>query len=71
MDYIKTKDKQTKDTLREVSVSSIKGIDTKYILMGLVARHKFFLVSAYAIILSVYFFLPFLPDYLFSLLRSL
>lgn len=71
MEYEETKDKKTKDTLRNVSMSAVKGIETKYILLALMKRHKFGLVSTYAIVLTVILFLPFLPGEIIDLFRTI
>jgi len=43
--------------------------DTGAIVWHLVKRHKFALVVAYAVVISVQYFLPFIPDLLLSFFR--
>lgn len=47
---------------------TIKNVDTKAIVWALIKRHKFALVSIYAVLITVVYAMPFLPGEVVSLL---
>ena len=68
MQYKETGKKINKDTGKNSQDYELRGISLKRILYVKSKQHKFALVSIYAVALTVYLFLPFLPGELMSLL---
>lgn len=48
--------------------TTLADVNTSSIVWHLIKRHKFGLVVAYAVVISVYYFVPFAPDVLLSLI---
>lgn len=61
MTYEKSGKKVNKDTAKNAKDYELKGIDTSQILWHIVKRHKFGLVSTYAIIMTVMYIFPAAP----------
>ena len=70
--YIDSKEtfKASKGLGKKVAVNSLNNISTGAILWHLVKKHKFAIVSMYAIVLTAVYIFPPLPDILSSLLRN-
>lgn len=70
-DYIETpvSTKVSKEAISKHKHDQLKNLDTSAIVWHLVKRHKFGIVCTYAFIVSVYYFVPFAPDMLFSLVK--
>jgi len=69
MEYIKTgKKKITKDASDE---HTLKGVSTSKMLWVAVRRHKFGLVATYAVVLTVFYFVPFVPGEIVNLVSSI
>lgn len=60
--------KPSKTAVRKQVKHDIDGLDTSTIVWHLAKRHKFGLVTSYALVLSLFYFVPFLPDMLFGLI---
>jgi hypothetical protein len=67
MQYETTPIKNSKELGKQVKSANLDKIKTGTILWHLVKRHKFVLVTTYAIVLTVLYMLPFLPDVLTNL----
>lgn len=61
--------KPSKTAINKYKTDELNKLDTGAIIWHLVKRHKFALVTTYAVVLSVFYFMPFLPDILFSIVR--
>lgn len=61
--------KVSKEAVKKAKTDQLDKVNTSAILWHLVKRHKFALVTTYAVVLSLYYFVPFLPDMLFSLAK--
>lgn len=71
MQYEKTGKKVNQQTAKNAQVYSLGSIDTKTILKTLARRHKFALSVALNIVFAIYFFLPFLPGEIVSLVTTI
>lgn len=70
MNYENTpvKVKPSKEAIKKYKESqAITELQTRTIVWHLVKKHKFGLVSTYAIVLTMLYFVPFLPDMILSL----
>lgn len=67
MKYEETPVKKSKLNRQQVAKASIDGLSTSTILWTLIKRHKYGLVCTYAVILTVLYLMPFVPDMIFSL----
>lgn len=67
MKYEETGSKTNKTTAKNARDNELKAIDTKTMVWHLIKRHKFGLVSAYAVALTVAYLFPFLPDMIKSI----
>lgn len=59
----------SKEAVKKHKNDQLDKVSTSAIIWHLVKRHKFALVTTYAVVLSVFYFMPFLPDILFSIVR--
>jgi hypothetical protein len=59
--------KPSKTAVRSTTSLELAHFSTSAVLWHLVKRHKFGLVVTYASVLTAVYFMPFLPDLLFSL----
>lgn len=71
MQYDKTGEKVNKDTAKNEANYDMNGIGTGRILWHLVKRHKFGLVTTWAITITVLYLFPFAPDLFMSLFKGL
>lgn len=69
MDFIKTGKKVTKNTVAGEHEHTLKSFETREMLWHLVKRHKFFLVSTWAFVITLVHFYPPAFDSLFSLIK--
>ena len=67
MQYETTPIKNSKELGKQIKSASLDKIKTGTILWHLVKRHRFVLVTTYAIVLTVLYMFPFLPDVLTNL----
>jgi hypothetical protein len=67
MKYEETPVKKSKLSKQQVAQASMNGLSTSTILWTLIKRHKYGLVCTYAVILTVLYLMPFVPDMIFSL----
>jgi len=70
MKYELTGKKTNKDSAKSAQEYELKGVSTSKIIWHLVKRHKFGLVTGYAIVLTALYIFPPLPDLLVSLVRG-
>lgn len=61
--------KPSKTAINKYKSDQLDKLDTGAIIWHLVKRHKFGLVCTYALVVSVFYFTPFLPDMVLSLVR--
>ena len=61
--------KVSKEAVKKQKTDQLDKVNTSAIIWHLVKRHKFGLVTTYAVVISLYYFVPFLPDLLFSIAR--
>lgn len=59
----------SKEAVKKHKNDQLDKVSTSAIIWHLVKRHKFALVTTYAVVLTVFYFMPFLPDILFSLAK--
>jgi hypothetical protein len=66
MEYIETpvSGKVSKHAVKKEAVRVLDNFSTSRILWHVVKRHKLGLITTYAIVLTVFYFLPFLPSLL-------
>lgn len=71
MKYEETKvsTKPSKVAVQKYKHDELSKYNTGAVIWHLVKRHKFGLVCTYAIIVSVYYFIPFAPDLVLSLVK--
>ena len=62
MDYEATGNKVNKSTGKNATNSLVREISTKSILWALVKKHRLGLITTYAVVLTVFYLLPFLPS---------
>lgn len=67
MKYEETPVKKSKLSRQQIAKESISGLSTSTILWTLIKRHKYGLVCTYAVILTVLYLMPFVPDMIFSM----
>jgi hypothetical protein len=58
MSFIETGKKQNKETGNRAVQNELKGIGTKAMLWAVVVRHKFFLVSTWAVFITLIHIFP-------------
>lgn len=68
MKYEKTGNKVNKDTAKNATNSMLNGVGTGTIIWALVKRHRLFIITTYAIVLTVLYLFPFAPDLIISML---
>ena len=66
--YEETGKKINKNTGKNAQDYDLRNVSVKAMLLHIAKRHKFALVVTYAVILTIYLFLPFLPGEIMSLL---
>lgn len=70
MTYETTKVKNNvKEATKNQQIEAAKGLSTSRLLFIVVARHKFGIVAAWAVIMTLVYVFPFLPDLAFTLIR--
>ena len=67
MKYEATGQKTNKDTAKNAEAHSLRGVSTKAMFWAIIKRHKFGLVTIWAVIMTILYMLPFLPGEIFSL----
>lgn len=67
MTYEKAGKKVNKDTGKRGTDYELRNVDTKAMLWHIVKRHKFAIVTVYAVVITIAHFAPFLPDMLLAL----
>lgn len=67
--YLETAVKPSKVTKKRSAELEIDRLNTFEIIWHLVKRHKFGLVSIWAVIITVLYLMPFLPDVILSLFK--
>lgn len=67
MNYEATGKKVNKDTGKSAREYALKNVSTSTMLWAIVKRHKFALVSTYAIVLTIMYVFPPAPDLIMSL----
>lgn len=68
MQYEETPVKKSKVSHKQVALQELSRVSTGAIIWYLVKRHKFGLVTTWAIIVTLFYTVPFLPDLLFNLI---
>ena len=68
MEYIKTGNSKIsgKTAVKHVISKELEGIGSGRIVWFLVTRHKYGLVSTWAVVITVLYCMPFIPDLLLS-----
>ena len=62
MSFIETGKKVNNDTGKNATQHQLKAFSTKELFWAIVKRHKFCIVSAYAVIITLFYLMPFLPS---------
>ena len=71
MSYEETGDtKPSKTSIKKAKDKQLQSIDTKSFLWAKAKQHKFFLVTLYAVIITVFYLLPMVPAELFGLING-
>ena len=68
MEYETTPVKKSKLNPTKLALQEIDRVGTASIIWYLVKRHKFGLVTAWAIVVTLFYTVPFLPDLLLNLI---
>lgn len=68
MPYEETPVKNSKGLGKRVLLSDLDKLETGTIIWMIVKRCKFGLVATYAVTISLFYFVPFLPDMLFRVI---
>jgi hypothetical protein len=71
MQYETTPIKNSKDLGKQVKSANLDKIKTGTILWHLIKRHKFVLVTTWAIVITILYMFPFVPDLLLSVVKGL
>ncbi|MBA3679087.1 hypothetical protein H0W80_02765 [Candidatus Saccharibacteria bacterium] len=71
MQYEETPTKNSKGLGKAVKDNDLEKINTGAILWHLVKRHRFSLVTVWAIVITILYMFPFVPDMILSLFKSL
>lgn len=66
MQYEVTGKKLNKDSAKNALQYELKQFSTSTMLWHVVKRHKFGLVSTWAVVITLLYFVPFLPDLILS-----
>ena len=69
MKYEETPVKNTKLTHKDIALTQLERVSTSGIVWHLIKRHKFGLVTTWALVVTVFYLLPFLPDMIMSLIK--
>lgn len=68
MQYEETPIKKSKVSKKTLALKELDTLNTSSILWFVIKRHKFGLVSTWAILVTLFYLVPFLPDALLGLL---
>lgn len=68
MTYEKAGKKVNKDTAKNAEMHELKRVSTSTLLWHVVKRHKFGLVSTYAVLMTAVYIFPPLPDLILSMI---
>lgn len=68
MKYEETPVKKSKVNPKSLALKELDRVGTPSIFWYLVKRHKFGLVATWAVVVTVFYAVPFIPDLLFSVL---
>ena len=67
---VKKLDKKTVKNIQKKTVKNeLDRVSTLTMILFLVRKHKYFIVSTYAIVVSVFYFIPTTPQFLLSLMQ--
>ena len=61
--------KTVKNIKRKETSHELSKVSTLTMILFLVRKHKYFIVSTYAIVVSVFYFIPTTPQFLLSLMQ--
>lgn len=68
MNYIETPVKSSEGLGKRLLMKDFDKLETGTMIWMIVRRHKFALVTIYAVVISLFYFIPFLPDLLFRII---
>ena len=66
MEYEETPVKNNKISRKTIALKALETVGTSSIIWYLIKRHKFALVATWAVIITVFYLAPFVPDLIFN-----